>query len=273
MTLLEAVLYGAVQGITEYLPVSSSAHLILLPRFLSTADPGLAFDVFLHLGTLIATLAYFWKDWREILVRTPWVGPRLGAPRSEAGFATASWDRIVLVTLPVLIAGALFHRQAETIFRGNQVLIATLVLGAILLVSVDSWAARRRDLGSLRPVDALVVGVAQCLALIPGMSRSGSTIMGARLVGLDRASAARFSFLASAPVTLAAIVFELRKWPELVSGPVGLGPLLVAGFCAFLFGILAIGFLLRLLRRFGYLSFAIYRVLLAGAIFYLLGPG
>jgi undecaprenyl-diphosphatase len=266
MTYEQALLYGAVQGVTEYLPVSSSAHLILLPRFLNTEDPGLSFDVFLHLGTLLATLGYFWRDWLEILrnLTRPaalWAEPAHGA----------SWKTIAIGTVPALIAGALLHHAAETVLRDNGLMVVTLAVGGILLYAVDLWMPQSKTVAGVSPRDALGVGLMQCLALMPGMSRSGSTMIGGRLLKLDRAAAARFSFLLSAPITAAAIVFELRKWPELMHGTVGIGPLVVAGLSSFLFGVLAIGGLLRMLRRFGYLSFAIYRVALAMAIYRILG--
>jgi len=277
MSYFEALLYGLIQGLTEYLPISSSAHLILLPRFLGEKDPGLAFDVFLHLGTLFATLAYFWRDWLGVLDTVP------GLPASVKDFCKTyaldhgrplspdlvrvQWQWIVIATVPALFAGALFHHTAETVFRGVYVIMCTQVIGGVLLYVSDHFFRRDRALGTLGNKGALWIGVIQCLALIPGMSRSGMTIVAGRVIGLDRVAAARFSFLISGPVTLAAIVFELRKWPELLSGPVGALPLLIAGVASFVFGLIAIGGLLKLVRNFGYLSFAIYRVALAIVIY------
>lgn len=263
MTYLEALLYGAVQGITEYLPISSSAHLILLPKFMGTKDPGLAFDVFLHLGTLAATLAYFWREWRQVLATLPFIGspPALGG---------VSWKPIALATIPALLMGAALHHWIETVFRGEGVIMVTLVVGGVLLYASDRFARSDRMIESLSLKDALWVGLAQCLALVPGMSRSGSTITGGRLLGFDRATAAKFSFLISAPVTGAAIVFEMRKWPELVNGPVGWDALLIAGVSSFVFGWIAIGGLMRMLKRFGYFSFAVYRVGLAITIYFVI---
>jgi undecaprenyl-diphosphatase len=262
MTYFEAFLYGAVQGVTEYLPISSSAHLILLPKFLGTRDPGLAFDVFLHLGTLCSTLIYFWSDWRGILSQLA------GKPRKGDALP---WQYIAVGTLPALVAGAGLHHWVETVFRGNAVLVTTLVVGGLALFLADHFAPRKRTLGKAGLRDAVWIGLAQCLALVPGMSRSGSTIMGGRLLGFDRTAAARFSFLLSAPVTGAALVFELRKWRELTGDGIEVGQLLVAGGASFLFGLLAIGGLLKLIRRFGYLSFAVYRVGLAVVIWRVLG--
>ncbi|MCC7443043.1 MAG: undecaprenyl-diphosphate phosphatase [Bdellovibrionales bacterium] len=266
MSLWEALLYGLVQGLTEYLPVSSSAHLILLPHFLGTADPGLAFDVFLHLGTLAATLIYFRRDWLAIAATAPVLGPRLKAwapRRSDA----PNWKLIVLATLPALAAGALLSGFARTVFRDTSVLVWTLPLGGILLVAADRFLPQKRVMGTVGWRDALGVGVAQCFALVPGMSRSGCTITGARLLGLDRHAAARFSFLISAPVVLAATVYEARHWQELVHGGVGWGALAAGCLGAFASGWLAIDLLLGVLKRFGYLGFAMYRAALAGLIY------
>ena len=269
MTYFEALLYGLVQGVAEFLPISSSAHLILLPKFLGTQDPGLTFDVFLHLGTLLAILIYFWRDWAVVFSSLPYLGaclPRgiqdLSKKQKKAG-ATLDWRPIVLATLPALVAGALLHTWVKTIFRGPMVIASTLILGGVVLFIVDYFLPKQRRLKDLTLKDALWVGLAQCVALVPGVSRSGATITGGRLLGFDRSDAARFSFLISGPVTAAAVVFELKDFDQLLNGSVGLGPLTVAFVSSFGFGLLAIGGLLQLLKRFGYFSFALYRVLLA----------
>ncbi len=270
MTYGQALLYGAIQGVTEYLPVSSSAHLILLPKFLGTQDPGLTFDVFLHVGTLLATLIYFWREWLVVASSVPGL-KEVAWVNSFRSDTQVSWKLIVIATLPALVAGALVHEWAETIFRGNVVQAVTLVTGGLLLFLSDRLIRERKDLSRITPFDAVMVGIAQCFALVPGMSRSGSTMTGARALGFDRASAAKFSFLISAPITAAAIVFELRNFDQLLASADEVGPILVAGASSFVFGILAIGGLIRMLRRFGYLSFAIYRIALAIAIIQILG--
>ncbi len=271
---VHALILGLVQGGTEYLPVSSSAHLILAPRFLGVADPGLAFDVFLHLGTLAATLIYFRSDWMIVLrslpiaviLRNPF-SPRRWVPVGESPL----WVLIALGTIPALFVGAVAHRWIESSLRGNALLAVTLALGGGALFAADRFAKVSRPLGEMRTRDAIIVGCIQCLALVPGVSRSGSTLIAGRLLGFDRASAARFSFLLSAPVTAAALLFELRKFHELVESVSGLAPLLLGAFAAFVSGWLAIDGLLRMLRRFGFLSFAIYRVALAIVIVRVLG--
>lgn len=257
MSIWESLLFGAVQGLTEYLPISSSAHLVLLPKFLGSTDPGLAFDVFLHAGTLAATLWYFRKDWVEILTKNHrmlvWI---LGA------------------TGPALLVGFLVHDWAETVFRGVSVMAFTLSVFGILLWWIDYSAEQRPSKKGAEEVTArkvFGVGLAQCLALIPGVSRSGITLTTARAMGLSRSQAARVSFLLSAPVTGAALAYELLK---LLKAPTGLAvdgqALLVGGIAAFGFGILAIDVLVKRVGRLGYGVFAVYRVVLAGMVFWTL---
>ncbi|MBY0471348.1 undecaprenyl-diphosphate phosphatase [bacterium] len=267
MTHFEAFLYGMVQGLTEYLPVSSSAHLVLLPRVLKHADPGLAFDVFLHLGTLLATLYYFRKDWVAIWKTLP---PPFGTGKKIAA-SPLPWHFLVMATIPALAVGYIFHHAAETVFRSNWITAATMATGGILLYCSDQFFSRRRNLTTLQMRDILWVGACQCLAIIPGFSRSGSTIMGGRFLGFDRASAARLSFLMSMPVTAAAVVYEMRKWHELASSTIGLTQLVVAGVSAFVFGILAIGGLLKLVKTNSFLGFVIYRLGFAVAVLWAFG--
>ena len=273
MSYWEAILYGVVQGIGEYLPISSSGHLVLLPKILGHEDPGLAFDVFLHMGTLFATLLYFWKDWLNILAGVPVIGKYIQPPVVDRAREIVSWKLIVLATIPALIAGAGLHKVVENNFRGTSFLIFTFSIGGVVLWAADRFFSRKRVLSEMTSKDAIWIGVSQCFALIPGISRSGSTMTAARFLKLDRQAAARFSFLISAPVTLAATVFELRHYKELYESPVGGGPMIVAGLCAFGAGLLAIGGLLRLLRTHSYLPFAIYRVALAVSIYLYFGMG
>lgn len=265
MSYLEALLYGLIQGVTEYLPISSSAHLILLPKFLHNEDPGLAFDVFLHLGTLFATLIYFRRDWYNLLRPSQL---RDNLTRNEG----LSLRLLIIATIPALIAGALLHSAIQTTFRGEGIVVITLTFGGLLLYVADRFSTGTRTLDRLRLKDAIGVGLFQCLALVPGMSRSGSTMLGARILGLDRHSAARFSFLMSTPITGAAVVFELRHFDVLLQSAIGIGPLLTAGISSFLFGWLTIDVLLKVLRRISFLGFAVYRVGLAVVVYLLFRP-
>lgn len=270
MTYFQSFLLGFVQGLTEYLPISSSAHLILLPRLMGFPDPGLAFDVFLHLGTLGSTLIYFRKDWWEMLCslkpRKPHNPGQSGTPKG------LSWKHVVLGTVPVLAVGAVVHPWVSTVLRGNEVIVASLSLGGVALWLIDARCKQNQNLTQLSYTAAGWIGLLQCLALIPGVSRSGSTIIGGRLLGLDRASAARFSFLLSAPAVMAALAFELRHWSEFVTlgHEIGWGCLALGALSAFVSGCLAIGGVLYLVRSFSYLSFALYRVALAGIVYYFL---
>lgn len=265
MSYFEAFLYGAVQGLTEYLPVSSSAHLILLPKFLGTADPGLSFDVILHLGTLIATLVYFRKEWTSFgrgILKNSWSG------NGNSGV------NLVLVTLPAVIFGLLFRHMIESNLRANWIQAVALTVGGVLLWATDRYSktpTSEMRLGDVTPKRAFGVGLFQTLALIPGMSRSGSTMMGGRFLGLNRATAAKFSFLASTPITAAALVLELMKWIKTGGEHVGLGPLLVGVITSFVFGWLAIDRLLKWVSRAGFGVFAVYRVILAIVVVKVLG--
>ena len=268
MSVWEALIYGIVQGVTEYLPISSSAHLILLPQFMDTQDLGQTFDVFLHLATLLSTLVYFWKDWLGIFKTVPVIGGLTSLERVQP--SPVHFRLLVVATIPALLVGGLLQLLPENIFRSPLLIVFTLALGGILLFVVDHFMIRDREFKDIQMKDGLVVGLFQCLALIPGVSRAGATIIGGRFCGLDRAAAARFSFLMSAPVILAAVTFKLRDPSVLFNSEVGVLPLMVAFFSAFISGCLAIGFLLRLLNRFGYFSFAVYRIVLALVVFYVI---
>jgi undecaprenyl-diphosphatase len=253
--------------------------LILAPRFLGIEDPGLAFDVFLHFGTLLATLIYFRNDWATVLRTFPWRKVLRAPHRLESwsipverdGVQPPLWLLIALGTAPVLIVGALAHHWVESVFRGNAVLATALVLGGIVLYGADRLSPATRRIEGLRLRDAFVVGLVQCFALVPGVSRSGSTMIAGRFLGLERAAAARFSFLLSAPVTAAALIFELRKFSQVIAGSSGGWALFLGAAAAFFSGWLAIDGLLRLLNRFGFLAFALYRLLLAILIAAVLG--
>jgi len=262
MNYFEAFLFGAIQGITEYLPISSSAHLILLPQFLGTQDPGLAFDVFLHLGTLIATLVFFKSEWIELLKTL-----KTHAMEKKG----ISWLNLVVVTLPAVMAGGLFKNFIESHLRANWIQAAALATGGVLLWLSDKISSSAKSDKDVTVQSAFAVGCFQVLALIPGMSRSGSTMMGGRFLGFNKAAAAKFSFMASTPITAAALVYEMRHWHELFASTVGVGPMLVAGVSSFVFGWLAIGALLKIVKNFGFSVFAIYRVVLALVVIKTLG--
>ena len=202
-----AVTLGLIQGLSEFLPISSSAHLILAPWFLGWPDPGLTFDVALHLGTLVAVAVYFWRDWIALLRAAP-------RPRSPEG--RLFW-LLIVGAIPGAVAGVLLDTLAEQTLRSPLLIAGTLSVLALVLFAADRWGRRNRELLDLRPADAVLIGIAQALAIIPGVSRSGITIATARGRGIDRADAARFSFLLSMPTT-ADVAMPARNGPLIAPG-------------------------------------------------------
>ena len=207
MTLFQAIVLGAVQGLTELLPVSSSAHLALTPYFLGWKDPGLAFDVALHLGTLIALIWYFRREWIE-MGASAW---RIARTRRIETVHDKRLLFLIVATIPGGIGGLLLNDYAESTFRSPMLIACTLLVMGVLLWAVDRWSTRTRAIDEITLRDAIVVGCAQVLALIPGVSRSGSTITAGRALHLDRPSAARFSFLMSMPITFAAVILKVPE--------------------------------------------------------------
>lgn len=255
MTLLQALVLGLVQGLSEFLPISSSAHLTLTPWLLGWQDPGLAFDVALHVGTLVAVAWYFRREW-ALLTRS---ALRIAGQRAVR--TPDEWRVVFLVvaTIPAAIVGVTVEDLAESAFRSPRLVATTLMLMGVALWLGDRLARRDRALDGMRMRDAVLVGIAQSLALVPGVSRSGATITGARLLGFDRQGAAVFSFLMSFPVTAAAAVL---KAPEAFSGGAPWGPVLTGIIAAAASSWLAIAVLLRFVARHSYGVFAAYRLAL-----------
>jgi undecaprenyl-diphosphatase len=262
MDTLQAVILALVQGLTEFLPISSSAHLILVPRLLGWQDQGLAFDVAVHVGTLVAVVAYFRHEVGRMLVA--WL-QSLGG-RGMNTDARLAWY-VILGTVPAVIAGLLLHDLVESSLRSPYVIACATVIFGLVLWWADRYGRQRRDEHTLRVVDVLLIGCAQALALIPGTSRSGITMTAALALGLTRTGAARFSFLLSIPVILMAGVYEALKLSEL-AGPVAWDVLLVGTAVAAVSAWLCIHFFLQLVERIGMLPFVIYRLLLGAFLFW-----
>jgi undecaprenyl-diphosphatase len=249
-----AVTLGLIQGLSEFLPISSSAHLILAPWFFGWPDPGLTFDVALHVGTLIAVVIYFWRDWIALFRPAP-------RPRSPEG--RLFW-LLIVGAIPGGIAGALLDNLAEQTLRSPLLIAGTLSVMGLVLFAADHWGRRDRGLLDISPSDAVLIGIAQALAIVPGVSRSGTTIAMARGRGIERADAARFSFLLGSPIILGAALFKLR---HLVGVPGAIdGPFLAGVATSAVVGMLSIGFMLRYLRNAGFGIFVVYRLLLAGLV-------
>jgi undecaprenyl-diphosphatase len=262
MDIWQAIVLGILQGATEFVPVSSSGHLVLVPWLLRWPEPGLVFDTMVHWGTLLAVLAYFWKDWW--LLVTAWL----------RGLARGDWSDpharmmwlLILGSVPAAIAGFFLEDFFESLFS-EPVWVSFFLLVTALLLAVSEWLARQeREARDLNWKDALVIGLAQAAAIAPGISRSGATISAGLSRRLRRADAARFSFLLSTPAIFGA---GLLQTPDLLAGsnPLAQVPILVAGFvAAALAGYICIWALLRYLQRGQLYPFAVYCAL-AGTFF------
>ncbi len=248
MGLLEAIALGVVQGLTEFLPISSSGHLIVVPWLMGWSDPGLVFDVALHFGTLVALLAYFWRTWLELVCRE---------------------RRLLLLILagsvPGGLVGLLFNRYIEEHFRDPVQIAGALIVFGLLLYGVDRVGAKARTQGDFGLGDALLIGTAQALALFPGVSRSGVTITAALALGFKRETAATFSFLLATPITGGAVLWAARRLLSEGVSPDERGTFVAGVLASAVVGFLAIHALLRYVRTRSYLPFVVYR-LLVGAL-------
>ena len=260
VTIFQAVVLGIVQGLAELLPISSSAHLALTPYFFGWADPGLAFDVSLHLGTLIALVWYFRAEWID-MTKSAW---RIASTRRIETMHDRRLVYLVVATIPAGVGGLLLNDLAETTFRSPMIIGTSLIVMGVLLWAVDRWSARARMIEEVTMRDAILMGCAQVLALIPGVSRSGSTITAGRFLKLDRPSAARVSFLMSMPITLAAVVLKV---PEAIRADGISAPLVAGVIAAAISSWLAITVLLQYVSKHSFGVFAVYRVLLAAVVF------
>ncbi len=258
MDILRSVILGIVQGLTEFLPISSSAHLYLVPEFFGWRDPGLGFDVALHWGTLLAVILFFRKDlinltrgfWHSLFRSTRDFGNNI--------YQKLSWYLIV-ASIPGAIVGKLLEEKAETVFRSPLLVAATLSAFGILLYFVDRYGKNSKNLDRTSFMDALLIGASQALAIVPGVSRSGSTIAAGRALGLTRGDAARFSFLMSVPIIFGAGLVKANEFHTGVTTAE-----LISGFtAAALSGFFAIKYLLRYLSSHNFNIFVWYRIILA----------
>lgn len=264
MSWLQVIVLAIVQGLTEFLPISSSGHLVLVPTAAGWTDQGLAFDVAVHFGSLIAVCLFFFDD-IVAMIRGGFSLLRLDASTPESRIALA----IGIGTVPAAVAGLTLAGWIEANLRDPSVIVVTLSAYAVLMLLADRYGRRERNVSDVGLRDAIAIGCAQALALVPGTSRSGVTITVGRLLGFDRRDAARFSFLLSVPVILLATVYEGVK---LVTGaePVAWGQIAVAVLVSAVVAYLSIDFFMRFVSRIGLLPFAVYRLILAGIILYVL---
>lgn len=278
MTLFQAIVLGIVQGLTEFLPISSSAHLRFLPALFGWEDPGAAFTAIIQIGTLLAVLIYFARDIASIIgavLSGLLKGKPLETPEAKTGWMIAAG------TVPIVVFGLLFKHEIETTLRSLYFVSASLILLAIVL-SIAEWHTRSRmeqglrglSIGEMGWKESLVIGFAQAMALIPGSSRSGVTITGGLFMNLDRETAARFSFLLSIPSVFAAGIFELYKTrAEIMASTENIIAIAIATVFAGIVGYLSIDFLLKYLRRSSTMLFIVYRLLVGTALLVLLSTG
>lgn len=253
VTVEQAIVLGIVQGLGEFLPISSSAHLVLVPWFLRWDYAGLAFDVALHTGTLLAVVLYFWKDWLVLIAH--------GVRRAPTVEGRLFWY-VAAATVPGALFGYFLEEEAQTAFRQPFLIGVMLMAMGVVLYLADKMAPKNKGMAQISLLDGILIGISQALAIIPGVSRAGITMTAGRLRGLQREAAARFSFLLSAPIIFGAGLVEFGKLdPSRIDAPFLAGVAVSAAV-----GFFSIGFLLRFLTRHSFMVFVWYRLLLGAAV-------
>ena len=264
MDITQLILLALIQGITEFLPISSSAHLILVPLLTDWQDQGLAIDVAAHLGSLLAVVFYFRKDLSRVL----FAGVNSIIKKDINEPDTKLFWYLFIASIPVLLTGLLLHDIISLYLRAPLIIAATSIVFGLLLWYADVVAKRSRQINSINLKDAVIIGLAQVLALIPGTSRSGITITAALMLGLDRQSAARFSFLMAVPIIIAAAFYETLNLVQ-TSASIDLNNFLVTAVLSAISALIAIHVFLKLLDKVGMLPFVIYRVVLGLVLVYI----
>ena len=268
MDALQAIVLGIVQGLTEFLPISSTGHLRIVPAFLGWEDPGAAFTAVTQLGTMAAVLLYFREDlWR---IATTWLRS-LREPELRGTLDARMGWYIGLGTIPIAIFGFVFKDQIEEGARSLYLIGTTLIVLGLLLLLAEKLATHDRPLERINRRDAIVIGFAQAAALVPGVSRSGATLTAGLFLGFDRTSAARYSFLLSVPAVVLSGLFEMRKIGD--DGGAGFVPTAIATLLAFIVGYATIAFLLRWLTSHSTAIFVVYRVMLGALVIALTAAG
>jgi undecaprenyl-diphosphatase len=271
VSLVEACVLGVVQGLTEFLPISSTAHLRIVPAFAGWEDPGAAFTAVTQLGTMAAVLVFFREDLARIA--RGWVAGLRDPVRRRELDSRLGWY-LIIGTIPISVFGFAFRDQIENGARDLYLIGSALIVFGLILLLAERVGTRRRQLDAVDNRDGIVVGLAQAVALIPGVSRSGATISAGLFLGLDRAAAARFSFLLSVPAVVLSGLFELRTYlgGDDEAGYTGVG-LVLATALAFVVGYASIAFLLRFLVTHSTAVFVGYRVALGAVVLALVASG
>jgi undecaprenyl-diphosphatase len=267
MNALQAIVLGIVQGLTEFLPISSSGHLRIVPAFFGWDDPGAAFTAVIQLGTMAAVLLYFRADlWR---IAVAWLRS-LRDPSVRGDLDVRMGWYIILGTIPIAVLGLVFKSPIENQFRTLELIGATLIVFGLVMLFAEARSRRDRPLRDITARDGLLIGLAQALALVPGVSRSGATISAGLLLNFDRAAAARYSFLLSVPAVVLSGLFELRHAGE---GNLPIGATAIATLLAFVTGYASIAFLLRYLAHHTIAVFVGYRIVLGVVVIALAASG
>lgn len=256
MEIIKAIVLGIVQGIGEFLPISSSAHLILVPYLLNWEANSMAFDVALHVGTLLAVLVVFFRDWWDLFT-----GAVKRVTKGKESFQNKMFWYLVIATVPGALLGFLLEDVVENVFRTKMWLIATaLAVMGVLIYLGDRWADEHykieTDFKHISLKQAIIIGLSQALAIVPGFSRSGTTILAARLMGLSKSAATKFTFLLSVPIIAGAAVLKITDLEFSVYTIIGI-------VTSFVVGLMTIKFLLNYIKKHDFSAFAIYRVIFA----------
>ncbi|WP_309647376.1 undecaprenyl-diphosphate phosphatase [Nocardioides sp.] len=266
---LQAVVLGIIQGLTEFLPISSSAHLRIYPEIFGWGDPGAAFTAVIQIGTELAVLIYFRHDiWR---IATMWLKSLVKPEYRGHLDARMGWF-IIIGSLPIVILGIVLKDVIESDFRSLWIIGTTLIVLGIVLGLADRFGRNDKELKEISLRDAVLMGGAQAMALIPGVSRSGATLSMGRILGYEREAATRYAFLLAIPAVVGAGLFELKEIPG-GDNPYGWGPTIVATVVSFVVGYAAIAWLLRYVSTRSYTPFVLYRVALGAATLLLVATG
>lgn len=273
MNWIEAIILGLVQGLTEFLPISSSAHLRIVGEFLpGAADPGAAFTAITQIGTELAVLIYFWRDITRII--TQWCRAIVGKVSHSEPDVRMGW-LIIVGSIPIGVLGLLFEDSIDTSFRSLWLVATMLIIFGVILAMADTWGKQMKPIRRLSWRDGILYGFAQALALIPGVSRSGGTITMGLALGYTRPAAARYAFLLAVPAVFASGLYKLARS---ISAPdptaaYGMSETIVATIVAFLVGYVIIAWLMRFISNNSFMIFVWYRIVLGMALYILLGLG
>lgn len=269
MELIKAVVYGIVQGLTEYLPISSTAHIRLVPTLFGWEDPGAAYTAAIQIGTIVAVLFYFWSD--ILAAVRAWARTFIDRQSAKTPEAKLGWA-VFVGTIPIVIVGVVGKDHIETTFRSLRIVAWMLIVMAAILFFAERFGRKQHGIQKVNLMQGVIVGLWQCVALIPGASRSGSTISGALLCGFNKETAARFAFLLSVPSVFASGFFQLYKERHELFAH-GVLPIILANVVSFAVGYASIAFLMKLLRTKSLTPFVVYRLVLGALILTLIYTG